>query len=426
MVIYYVAEFLATWLECGIGILAVSEFLTENRENKRLFFISVTVLTTLILGCNQIKLLSLYATVGGIVGIAIISSNLYHIKIMDSLVLSIAYIIIIYIIDFLSISILSLIFNNKYFGMQVIQGYSIRRVCHLFFTKLLLILSYFGVIKKICVKVSLIRRKMWVTIAVFGILVAYFGEKTIKETGNQMLIVWSFISFIIIFCSYVGIQYLEYMKAKEYVKLAEERNMVLAKKYENLIENYRDNQIRNHDLKNHYLIIKELVKNKEFEKLEQYVNTLGDVEMASSSEVWTGVSILDQLLRYKKAEARKKHIHFDIVSDRIELKLSEAEIVALFGNALDNAVESCDTMENNEKWISIRICQVHNMVFIKIMNSAEGELISDKGRLLSKKEDNKMFGWGMLSMQTIVEKYKGSISFHMEDGVFKLVISFFD
>lgn len=327
MVIYYVAEFLATWLECGIGIMIVSEFSAENKENRKLFLVSVTVLTILILGCNQIKLLSLYATVSGILGIAIISSNLYHIKIMDSLVLSIAYIIIIYIIDFLSISILSLIFNNKYFGMQVIQGYSIRRVCHLFFTKLLLILSYFGVIKKICVKVSLIRRKMWVTIAVFGILVAYFGEKTIKETGNQMLIVWSFISFIIIFCSYVGIQYLEYMKAKEHVKLAEERNIVLAKKYENLIENYRDNQIRNHDLKNHYLIIKELVKNKEFEKLEQYVNTLGDMEMASSSEVWTGVSILDQLLRYKKAEARKKHIHFDIVSDRIELKLSEAEIV---------------------------------------------------------------------------------------------------
>lgn len=426
MLIYYGVEFLATWLECGIGILTVSEFSSEKTANRKKFLIASIALSALILGFNQISLLSVYATASGIIGIAVISSILYRIKFNDSLILSLAYIVIIYIIDFLSISVLAVIFKDRYFGMQVIEGYSMWRVCHIIFTKLLLVTGYFLILKKLYGKIALIRKKIWVTTVVLGILVAYFGEKTIRGTEGQLLVVWVFFAFFIIFYSYIGIQYFEYRKAKEYAKIAEERNVVLAKIYENLIENYRNNQMRNHDLKNHYLVIKELVKKKEFERLERYIEMLEDTKPIDSFKIWTGISILDQLLEYKKEEAEKKGIYFEIVSDRTELKLNEAETVALFGNALDNAMESCETMKSNKKWIRIVIRQVHNMVFIKIMNSTEGEHVSDKGRLLSKKEDNKKFGWGMISMQTIVEKYNGSISFNMNDGVFKLVISFFD
>ena len=66
------------------------------------------------------------------------------------------------------------------------------------------------------------------------------------------------------------------------------------------------------------------------------------------------------------------------------------------------------------------------MVFIKIMNSTEVEPTSKRGELLSDKEDSKRFGWGMMSMQSIVEKYNGSISFNTKDGVFNLLLSFFD
>ena len=345
MLICYGLEFLATWLECAIGILSVSAFSLKKRANRKHFLIASVVLSILILGCNQVKLLSVYATVSGILGIAVASSIFSGMKFKDSFILSIVYVIIIYIIDFFSISVLSLVFKNKDFGMQVIQGYSMWRICHLILTKIFLLVMYFLVLKKISGKVILIPKKMWGITVILAILVAYFGEKTIRGTENQMLVIWLFFSFFIILYSHVGVQYFEYCKAREYAKIAEARNVILAKKYEDLIKNYRNNQIQSHDLKNHYLIIKELVRHKEFERLEKYIEMLGDTKSSISFEIWTGISILDQLLQYKKEEAERKNIRFDITSDKIELKLNETEIVALFGNALDNAMEACEKMK---------------------------------------------------------------------------------
>ena len=159
---------------------------------------------------------------------------------------------------------------------------------------------------------------------------------------------------------------------------------------------------------------------------EQYIEKLGVVKEVSVKRDWTGITILDHLLEYKRNEALNKEITFQIISDKIHLKLTEQELVALFGNAIDNALEACEKIEPSKRWIRLSIRNVHNMTFIKIMNSSKEFPNSSQTVILSTKEKNKKFGWGMTSMQLIVEKYNGTLKSDYKDGMFSLHISFYN
>ena len=57
------------------------------------------------------------------------------------------------------------------------------------------------------------------------------------------------------------------------------------------------------------------------------------------------------LLNYKVSEAKKKEIRVAISSDQVTFELPDREITALFGNALDNAIEACEKVEEDKKWV---------------------------------------------------------------------------
>lgn len=426
MIAFQLVEFVATWLECIIGILMVSRVVAEKKERQKKVYFAALLIATVAYGINQIQLLSLAASFIGVLGIAIGVRALYKAQIGDCLGGSIAYMILIYMIDFLIISIWANIFGDEQFGAYVTQMYSVGRILCIVLTKSTLLCIYIFLFKRFVHGSYSIKKNLWIAIAALGILVGYFGKNTVNMIGDYLLTIWIFLIALTLTALYSGIQYLNYHNAENQMKLAEERNQMLAENYRNLIQNYRDNQIQSHDLKNHYLVIQGLIREKKFDLLESYIEKIGTVKEGKISGSWTGISTLDLLLEYKRSEAQKKEISFQIIADKIQLRLTEQELVALFGNAIDNAIEACGKLNHSERWIRLSIRNVHNMTFIKITNpSKEIPEIREK-RMLSAKEKNKKFGWGMASMQVIVDKYEGTIHGGYKDGIFSLQISFFD
>ena len=70
MILYQVIEFLATWLECMIGMLIVTGLVTDMEIEWRKSSIAAVIISLVVLGCNQVRLLLLVATVVGVTGIA--------------------------------------------------------------------------------------------------------------------------------------------------------------------------------------------------------------------------------------------------------------------------------------------------------------------------------------------------------------------
>ena len=139
MIIFQTVEFAASFVEAMIGILISIKVLGEENIRIRDNIIVIWII-------NQYKIFSILATIFGVISIAACTCLIYKKKIFDSLILSIADILLFYIIDFVSLSILGVITQNGDLANMAIEPFSGMRLCHIFLAKILLILIYLSLI----------------------------------------------------------------------------------------------------------------------------------------------------------------------------------------------------------------------------------------------------------------------------------------
>ena len=185
------------------------------------------------------------------------------------------------------------------------------------------------------------------------------------------------------------------------------------------------NRIQTHDMKHHLLILREYGQEKQWDSLMSYLNELSDDILVSQKAMWTQVGILDTLLEQKKAKAESKGIAFRIRADRIgELPFSDMEISTLFSNLLDNAIEACEKIPDDRRWIEIHITRKSAMLYITISNSIKGRPLEKEGKLITNKQNHQLHGYGIKSVQKIVRKYEGDFSYQIRESEFIVTITF--
>nr|WP_243273020.1 sensor histidine kinase [Drancourtella sp. BSD2780061688b_171218_E11] len=185
------------------------------------------------------------------------------------------------------------------------------------------------------------------------------------------------------------------------------------------------NRIQTHDIKHHLLILREYGQERKWDMLMSYLNELSDDILVQKKAMWTQVGILDTLLEQKKAKAESKGIAFRIRADRIgELPFSDMEISTLFSNLLDNAIEACEKIQDDRRWIQLNIMRKSGMLYITISNSIKGRPLEKEGKLITNKQNHQLHGYGIKSVQKIVRKYEGDFSYQIRESEFIVTITF--
>ena len=188
--------------------------------------------------------------------------------------------------------------------------------------------------------------------------------------------------------------------------------------------NYQDNielvNMKYHDLK-HQL---EDLKNQTIsDKQSILINNIESELEAYSPQFDTGNQVLDALLDSRQSICRKKQIVITAVMDGQLLDFMHvADICTIFGNALDNAIESVVASEDVQKrLIHLEVKMVRQFVCIQIENTCEGEVILEQGVPQTKK-NKRNHGYGTKSIVRTVQKYNGNTLFSVEDNWFALKI----
>ena len=138
----------------------------------------------------------------------------------------------------------------------------------------------------------------------------------------------------------------------------------------------------------------------------------------------TGNESLDVILTEKSLFCEKHHIRMTCMADGKCLRfMEEVDLYSLFGNILDNAIESVQRIEETEKRV-INLDVRANEMFLRIQedNYFGGELEFENGLPLTTKHDRDHHGFGMKSIRMIVDKYGGEMQIEARDGVFSLNI----
>ena len=101
--------------------------------------------------------------------------------------------------------------------------------------------------------------------------------------------------------------------------------------------------------------------------------------------------------------------------------IEEADLYAMFGNALENAIEAAEKLSDpRKKQISFTMRRVGGFYIVQLQNYTQDVLSFQDGLPRTTKEDKRNHGIGVRSMQLLVEKYGGQMSYQQEEDVVEL------
>ena len=141
------------------------------------------------------------------------------------------------------------------------------------------------------------------------------------------------------------------------------------------------------------------------------------------SAVATGNEALDTILTEKSLVCERRGITLTCIADGAALGfMAPADLYALFGNALDNAIEAVSELgDPARRSISLVVRRAMGGVSIHVENYYAGERrFSADGMPETTKADRSSHGFGTRSMRQIAERYDGSFSAEAAGGVFRL------
>ncbi|MCC3866396.1 GHKL domain-containing protein [Terrisporobacter petrolearius] len=178
-----------------------------------------------------------------------------------------------------------------------------------------------------------------------------------------------------------------------------------------------------HDINNHISDIDNLKSNSQ--EVSEYVNNLKDEIKEFKSIYNTGNMILDIIINEKNELCNKKGIKFicDINFSKANF-IKPMDVSSIFANILDNAIEACDKIhdDNINKHIRIKGTISKSYFVLKCENSKVNYIKANKNIFLTDKIDKFKHGIGIQSIKSSLERYEGEILFEDEKDKFTLNI----
>ena len=128
-----------------------------------------------------------------------------------------------------------------------------------------------------------------------------------------------------------------------------------------------------HDIKNHWVALSGYFSNGDYEGGKKYIEQISGT-FSEGETIDTGNIALDAIISTKKALADEKGIRFDAtVQIPEQIPVDAADICIIFGNSLDNAIEACEKIKTDDKYINLSVIYEENSILCKIVNSIENK-----------------------------------------------------
>lgn len=177
-----------------------------------------------------------------------------------------------------------------------------------------------------------------------------------------------------------------------------------------------------HDANKHIQAIKELCVSGNTEETIKYAEQIGSILKPLIPTKYTGNAILDILLSDKVRQTENSEISFIIDLGGISFDFMEAiDITTVFGNLLDNALESCESIQDRkDKEIVLTAERFQEIVSVTIKNDCN-PVKWRSGMPISEKGENR--GIGLLNVRKSIDKYDGNLKLRENEG--KFIAEFF-
>lgn len=176
-----------------------------------------------------------------------------------------------------------------------------------------------------------------------------------------------------------------------------------------------------HDLKHQIAVLR---SQSDPEKRNAYLDQMEEEIRTYEAQNKTGNQVLDIVLTTKALICQRENIQMSVVADgKILNMMDEIDISTIFGNAIDNAIESVRKIEDVDKrLITVKVSSLKGFLHIVIGNCYQGEIKMVGGLPKTTKKNKEYHGYGVKGIKQTVLKYDGSTTIKAENGWFELRI----
>lgn len=173
-----------------------------------------------------------------------------------------------------------------------------------------------------------------------------------------------------------------------------------------------------HDYRNHIQTMKAYGAAGDLEAMKAYLDELDTDLSMVDTVIKTGNPMGDAILNSKISLAKAKHIA--VKADAhipLALKTSELDLCVILGNLFDNAIEASLTLPEEKRFIRVYMDMKNTQLYISVTNfTAAKKQVKMNQRFHSTKGEG--HGFGLVRIDTIVQRLDGYISRNSEDGAF--------
>lgn len=172
-----------------------------------------------------------------------------------------------------------------------------------------------------------------------------------------------------------------------------------------------------HDYRNHIQNMKIQLAAGNYQGLDKYLSELAEDLNTVDTVIKTGNVMADAILNSKLSVAEKLNVRLNVkAAVPQDLPMSDVELCAVMGNLLDNAVEACAALPEDERFIRVYIGRVKGQFYLSVQNSAGKVKKNGTAYITTKQGEN--HGYGIFRIDRVVNKYGGYVNRQNEQGCF--------
>lgn len=238
------------------------------------------------------------------------------------------------------------------------------------------------------------------------------------------LSVATFVYIIVLACANIAILYLiqimekQSMEEQQYA-LMKQQMAIQTESITSLEKSYREQRKSTHEFIHHMQTLSGLLENQSEKEASDYISYILNTHSNRIFAINSHHPILDAVFNQKYQQANEKEIEMRFsVNDLSIINIGTNELVVLFSNLLDNAIEACEQCEKKREII----CNVvaSDAMFISIKNTSKPVEIKN-GYIKTTKKPKEEHGFGLNSVTHILNSFKAEYAFEYKDGWFQFV-----
>jgi Signal transduction histidine kinase regulating citrate/malate metabolism len=245
---------------------------------------------------------------------------------------------------------------------------------------------------------------------------------------------FSMVSEILMIITYIGIVFwglfvifiknanenYKHLLETEYLLRTSQKN-----NYEMMLAKEEETREFRHDISNHIICLKELVKSGNMVDANNYIDQM-QIKISEIKKKYytTGNEILDAILNF----------YINLLDDKIEvsitgrcnyeLAVNSVELCSIISNPLQNAVEALNNLSIQEKgYLKVQIQSTQQNFKIVISNSLDtANVVIRNGLPITNKKDKENHGIGLKNVKKLVEKNQGLFNVEILDAEFRVTL----